>query len=111
VIARNVLKTDEIKFFLGGVPAEAQVKVETLLLVGFSRWHVERCFQDSKQEVGLDHYEGRCYQGLKRHLTISAVSLLFLARVRKAWAGEKSRADDWAVARGPSGHGSLLVAG
>jgi hypothetical protein len=50
VIARNVLKPDEIKFFISNAPPET--KVETLLLVGFSRWRVERCFQDQKSELG-----------------------------------------------------------
>jgi SRSO17 transposase len=48
--------------------------VATLLLVAFSRWRVERCFEDQKGEVGMDHYEGRRYVGLKRHLILSAVS-------------------------------------
>jgi SRSO17 transposase len=41
-----------------------------LLLVAFSRWRVERCFQDDKSEIGLDQYEGRRYLGLKRHLIL-----------------------------------------
>ena len=42
-----------------------------MLLVAFSRWRVERCFEDQKSEIGLDQYEGRRYQGLKRHLILS----------------------------------------
>jgi SRSO17 transposase len=83
VIARNVLNPNEIKFFLADAPPGTPVG--TLLLVGFSRWHVERCFEDQKDELGLDHYEGRCYAGLKRHLILSAVSYLFLSRVREEW--------------------------
>jgi len=81
LVARNVLNPQEIKFFVSN--AAPQTPVATLLLVGFSRWHVERCFEDQKGEVGLDHYEGRRYLGLKRHLMISAVSFLFLARMRQ----------------------------
>jgi len=89
VIARNVLKPDEIKFFISNAPPET--KVETLLLVGFSRWRVERCFQDQKSELGLDDYEGRRYPGLKRHLVLASVSHLFLAQVHQELGGEKSR--------------------
>ncbi len=64
-----------------------------MLLVAFSRWRIERCFEDQKGEIGLDHYEGRRYIGWKRHLAISAVSYLFLARLCQEWAGEKSTAD------------------
>jgi hypothetical protein len=88
VVARNALKPDEIKFFVSN--AAADTPVETLLLVGFSRWRVERCFEDQKQEVGLDQWEGRRWLGLKRHLILTAVSYLFLARVRRDRRGEKS---------------------
>jgi SRSO17 transposase len=104
VIARNVLDPEEIKFFLSNAPP--QTSVGTLLLVAFSRWRVERCFEDQKSEIGLDQYEGRRYVGLKRHLVISAVSYLFLAQVREAWRGEKSRADRVPVAHGDGGPGA-----
>jgi len=89
VIARNVLDHDEVKFFVSNAPADTSV--ETMLLVAFSRWRVERCFQDQKQEIGLDQWEGRHYLGLKRHLILSCVSYLFLARVRDGLRGEQSR--------------------
>ena len=54
---------------------------------------MERCFEDEKGEIGLDHYEGRRYLGLKRHLIVSAVSHLFLAETRQELGGEKSGAD------------------
>ncbi len=91
VVARNVLEPDELKFFVSNAPQETSI--ETLLLVAFSRWHVERCFEDHKSEIGMDQYEGRRYLGLKRHLILSAVSYLFLARVRQEWAKKKSGAD------------------
>jgi SRSO17 transposase len=91
VVARNALDHDEVKFFVSNAPADTNV--QTLLLVAFSRWRVERCFQDQKQEIGLDQWEGRHYRGLKRHLILSCVSYLFLARVRDRLRGKKSRFD------------------
>lgn len=87
-VARNVLDPEEIKFFVSNAPVETAVP--TLLLVGFSRWRVERCFQDQKQEVGLDQWEGRRWLGLKRHLILTSVSYLFLAGVREQLRGGKS---------------------
>ncbi len=87
VIARNVLNPKEVKFFLADAPRGTSVG--TLLLVGFSRWHVEWCFEDQKDELGLDHYEGRRYPGLKRHLILTSVSYLFLSRVKQE-LGEKN---------------------
>jgi SRSO17 transposase len=88
MVARNVLDPEEIKFFVSNAPP--QTDVQTLLLVAFSRWRVERCFQDQKQEVGLDQWEGRRWLGLKRHLIITSVSYLFLARVREQLREKKS---------------------
>jgi SRSO17 transposase len=91
VVARNVLDTDEVKFFVSNAPPETDVS--TMLLVAFSRWRVERCFRDQKQEVGLDQWEGRRWLGLQRHLVLTCVSYLFLARVREKLRGKKSRVD------------------
>ena len=81
LIARHVLDREEVKFFVSNAPP--QTGIGALLLVAFSRWRVERCFEDGKSEIGLDQYEGRRYLGLQRHLILSAVSYLFLARVRQ----------------------------
>jgi SRSO17 transposase len=108
VVARNALDPTEIKFFLSNAPAD--VSVQTLLLVAFSRWRVERCFEDQKQEVGLDQWEGRHWLGLKRHLILTSVSYLFLVRVREQLRGEKSRVDRVPGAYGGGITGAELVA-
>jgi len=108
VVARNVLKPEEIKFFLSN--AGPEVPVQTLLLVAFSRWRVERCFEDQKQEVGLDQWEGRRWLGLKRHLILTSVSYLFLARVRKELRGGKTRPHRVPGACCGRGAGAELVA-
>jgi SRSO17 transposase len=90
LVCQNPL-TGEIKYFLSNAPPETPVK--TLLRVAFSRWRIERCFEDHKGEVGLDHWEGRRWIGLKRHLVLSAVSHLFLAKACQRLKGEKSGAD------------------
>jgi SRSO17 transposase len=106
VIARNVLDPKEIKFFVSN--AGPETGIGTLLLVAFSRWRVERCFEDDKSEIGLDQYEGRRYLGLKRHLVLSAVSYLFLATVRQEW-GEKSGVDRVPIAHSRGGTDPILV--
>jgi SRSO17 transposase len=101
-----VLDPDENKFFVSNAPP--QRAVGTMLLVAFSRWRVERCFEDDKSELGLDQYEGRRYLGLKRHLILSAVSYLFLAQVRQEW-GEKSGVDSVPAPYGDGGVDTVLV--
>jgi SRSO17 transposase len=83
--------TDEIKYFLSNAPADTPAK--KLLRVAFSRWPIERCFEDGKGEVGLDHWEGRRWLGLKRHLILTSVSYLFLAKTCQKLRGEKPGVD------------------
>jgi SRSO17 transposase len=43
-----------------------------------SRWHIEQYFQRSKDDLGLDHFEGRSWRGFHHHLALSAVAYLFV---------------------------------
>jgi SRSO17 transposase len=108
IVARNVLEPDVIKYFVSNAPPETSL--QTMLIVAFSRWRVERCFEDEKGELGLDHYEGRRYLGLKRHLIITAVSHLFLAKVHQDLRGEKSGVNGLPSAYGDGGRGEEFVA-
>jgi SRSO17 transposase len=107
-VARHVLQPEEVKYFVSNGPAET--RVQTLLLVAFSRWHVERCFEDEKTELGFDHFEGRKYRGLIRHQALTAVTHLFLERMRQKW-GEKPGVDGLPSTDGGSSIGAILVAG
>ena len=77
LICRNALDPTEVKFFLSNAPMDTPVT--ELLLVAFDRWRIERMFEDSKGELGLDHFEVRRYGSLCRHLLLTCVSHLFLA--------------------------------
>lgn len=108
MIAHNALKPDEIKFFISNAPPET--KLSQLLKVAFSRWRIERCFEDEKGEIGLDHYEGRRYLGMKRHWIISSVSYLFLAKVHASLRGEKPGTDGLPSPHGRFSPGQVVVA-
>lgn len=108
LVARNTANPAEIKYFISNAPPETPV--ETLLRVAFSRWRIERCYEDQKGEIGLHHFEGRRYVSLKRHLILSCASYLFLSRVRESQRGEKSGANGLPGSHGGLGHCSLVVA-
>ncbi len=108
IIARNVENPKEVKYFVSNAPEGTPLEV--LLHVSFSRWHVERCFEDEKSELGLSHFEVRNYKSLRRHLIITAVSHLFLAKVHQKWRGEKSGTDDLPNSHSLVGTGSIFVA-
>lgn len=42
------------------------------------RWPMEQYFQRGKEDLGLDHYEGRSWRGFHHHLTMSAIAYLFV---------------------------------
>jgi SRSO17 transposase len=79
IVARNVLNHDEIKYFVSNAPQDTPLL--KLLCVAFSRWHIERIFEDAKTELGMDHFEVRNYKAMMRHLLLTAVSGLFLSRL------------------------------
>lgn len=87
IVARNVLD-GEVKYFLSDAPPGTPV--ETLLHVAFTRWRIERLFEDAKGEIGLDHFEVRHYRPLVRHMILSMASLLFLMRETKRLRGGKN---------------------
>lgn len=72
--------TGETKYFVSNAPAG--VPIQRLLHVAFSRWHVERIFRDEKDQLGLDQFECRRYVAVQRHLILTAISHLMLARLR-----------------------------
>jgi SRSO17 transposase len=58
-------------------------KIEELVRVAGKRWAIESAFEQSKQEVGLAHYEVRSWKGWHRHITLSMFAYAFLEVVRK----------------------------
>jgi SRSO17 transposase len=97
IAARDRLDQETVKYFLSN--ASAGVPLEVLVHVGFSRWPVERCLQDEKSKLGMSQFEVRKYDGVLRHLRITQVSHLFLARQAQRLAEKKSRGDDLPGAR------------
>jgi SRSO17 transposase len=102
IVARDVMHPDEVKYFLSN--ATPGTPIEPILHVAFSRWPIERCLEDEKTELGLSHFECRQYGAVLRHLLITQVSHLFLARECQRLRGEKSR--DHGL---PDSHGQRCV--
>ena len=55
----------ERKYYLSNLPADANLK--TLAAAIKARWVCEQAHQQLKEELGLDHFEGRSWHGLHRH--------------------------------------------
>ncbi|MFC1745594.1 transposase [Candidatus Riflebacteria bacterium] len=90
LICRNPL-TGEIKYFLSN--ADREISTAQLLKVAFSRWRIERLFQDAKDEVGFDHFEVRKYPSLIRHIVLTQLSIYFLSIQTERLREKKSMVD------------------
>ena len=55
------------------------ITLRWLLRVAFGRWSIESCFRQSKEELGLDHYEVRGWRCLHRHFYATQLSHLIVA--------------------------------
>jgi SRSO17 transposase len=80
LVARRLPDGEQTKWFLSNAPASTPT--EKLLLVAFSRWKIERTFEDAKTELGLADFEMRKWKCLRRHLIASCVSHAFLSTIR-----------------------------
>jgi len=84
VVARNVLEPEVLKYFLSNRAAGSPgTLLEDLVRVAFSRWPIEQCFEQAKNELGLDHFEVRSWEAIHRHLYVTQLSHLFCARVHQ----------------------------
>jgi SRSO17 transposase len=69
------------RYFFINLPATVTVK--RLVTLAHQRWAIEQPYQHLKDELGLDHFEGRTYQGWHRHVVLTAVAYTFLQRERR----------------------------
>jgi len=70
----------EIKYALSNAPEETTLT--ELVRVSGARWPIERCFQEDKSELGLDHYEHRSWTAWHRHMRLVFLAQLFLIRLQ-----------------------------
>lgn len=69
-------KPEQTKYRFSILPAETSL--ERLVRLSHARWVIEQFYEDAKQECGFDHFQGRSWQGLHRHLALSMLTYSFL---------------------------------
>src|SRR5450830_1780544 len=62
----------------------AKTDLRTLAATIKARWICEQAHQQLKEELGLDHFEGRSWQGLHRHALMTMIAYAFLQHRRLA---------------------------
>jgi SRSO17 transposase len=78
----------ERKYYLSNLSAETPLEVLAALIK--ARWVCEQMHQQLKDELGLDHFEGRSWRGLHHHALLCQLAFAFLQHLR---LGGKKRCD------------------
>jgi SRSO17 transposase len=125
VVMRTVEAKPQTHYSLSN--AGAEVGLEELVRVRFTRHRIEEVFGAGKGEVGLGQYEVRSWVGWHHHMTLSLLALWFLCCERRRVGGENpgrdrvaGQGDLHAAAAGPGpergpdcrgGHASVAAEG
>lgn len=72
--------TGEVKFHLANHPTNTSLK--KLAAAVKARWSCEQAHQQLKEELGLDHFEGRTWRGLHHHALMTLICFAFLQQER-----------------------------
>jgi SRSO17 transposase len=68
------------KYWLSTLPAT--IPIADLVRLAKLRWRIERDYQELKDELGLDHFEGRGWRGFHHHGALCIAAYAFLAAER-----------------------------
>ncbi len=94
--------TGERRYYLSNLPADTSIK--TLAGAIKARWICEQAHQQLKEELGLDHFEGRSWTGLHRHASMTMIAYAFLQSRRLIAAGRKKKSLGTAAETNHAGH-------
>jgi SRSO17 transposase len=72
----------EVRYHLSNLPADTPL--ERLVGLIKARWVCEQAHQQMKEELGLDHFEGRSWHGLHHHALMAMIAMAFLQHLRPA---------------------------
>ncbi|HEY6407851.1 MAG TPA: IS701 family transposase [Ktedonobacteraceae bacterium] len=74
--APQEIQEEKIKYWFSVLPPETSLS--RLVLLAHARWVIEQFYEDAKQECGFDHFQGRSWDGLHRHLALVMLAYSFL---------------------------------
>jgi len=69
------------KFFFSNLPPTTSLK--RLVATAKSRWWIEHSYRELKDELGLDHFEGRSWRGWHHHVVLVLLAYAFLQDIRR----------------------------
>jgi SRSO17 transposase len=78
---RELAHGDRTRYYLVDLPPTASLR--DLVRLAHQRWAIEQQYQELKDEIGLDHFEGRTLPGWQRHVVLTALAYSFLQTERR----------------------------
>jgi SRSO17 transposase len=78
---RELANGDRHRYYLVDLPPTASLRA--LVGLAHQRWAIEQQYQELKDEIGLDHFEGRTLPGWQRHVVLTAIAYSFLQNERR----------------------------
>jgi SRSO17 transposase len=79
----------ERRYYLASHPAGTPL--QTLAAAIKARWVCEQAHQQMKEELGLDHFEGRSWAGLHHHALMVMTAFAFLQHLRLRQSGQRGK--------------------
>lgn len=73
-------ESEPTRYWLSSLPHD--IALDELVRLAKIRWRIERDYQELKDELGLDHYEGRGWRGFHHHGALCIAAYCFLAAER-----------------------------
>jgi SRSO17 transposase len=80
VVKRSLSPTPKYWYSISNAPLSAPLSL--LVWMSGRRWAIEQCFEESKSDVGMDHYEIRTYEGWHHHMLTTLLAHFFLWRLK-----------------------------
>ena len=71
---------EQMKFSISNAPKN--IPLSELCRASVMRWPIEQCFEEGKDQLGMDHYEHRSWPAWHRHMIYVFLALHFLLRLR-----------------------------
>jgi SRSO17 transposase len=68
-------ESEPTRYWLSNLPADTPQR--TLIQLAKLRWRIEHDYRELKTELGLDHFEGRSWQGWHHHVTLVSAAHAF----------------------------------
>lgn len=78
---RDVGPARKTRFYYINLPADTSLRA--LARFAHQRWPIEQQYQELKTDLGIDHFEGRTFQGWHHHVVLTAVAYNFLQAERR----------------------------